>query len=303
MRCASCSKSWFVTPDSGIEEARPWPDRPQPEGAASPTGSSSSTKEQGGVAPPSGTPEAADGKASAEGTSLPPPRALGKQDNVDAMFASGSEAPGADGSEKHDWRTPLPGSDTSSTTSNPPEAQATEEAAAKKPPAPKRPRGPKRPPKPTMAQQTSAALRSPVGIGLIGLFLLLAIYVQREMVVRIAPAANKVFAALGAPVNLVKLDFGEVQTTMLQETGGRFLLIEGVVSNTSRERAPVPPIETALLDAKGQELYVWTTEPPRATLRPGETLVFRTRLAAPPEAGKDVKVRFATATTTAQARQ
>ena len=65
----------------------------------------------------------------------------------------------------------------------------------------------------------------------------------------------------------------------------------------------VPPIEAVLRDAEGRPLYSWVSDPPRATLRPGEALHFRTRLATPPEEGRDVAVRFTTAERRVEAKR
>jgi tRNA(Arg) A34 adenosine deaminase TadA len=62
------------------------------------------------------------------------------------------------------------------------------------------------------------------------------------------------------------------------------------------------PVGAVISAADGSTLYSWTTEPPRANLKPGEALHFRTRLATPPEAGRHVEVRFADQAVVARAR-
>ena len=51
-----------------------------------------------------------------------------------------------------------------------------------------------------------------------------------------------------------------------------------------------------LRDAAGQEIYVWKAPPPKASLGKGETVYFRARLAAPPEAANAVRIQFADVT-------
>jgi hypothetical protein len=46
----------------------------------------------------------------------------------------------------------------------------------------------------------------------------------------------------------------------------------------------------------GRQIYVWTAEAPKSKLAAGETTAFRTRLAAPPDKARDVKVTLADAT-------
>jgi hypothetical protein len=88
----------------------------------------------------------------------------------------------------------------------------------------------------------------------------------------------------------------------VQDGQGRFLVVEGDVTNITRGVTSVPPIEVAVRDAAGQTLYTWTTEPPRPTLEPAELVRFRARLATPPDAGKSVRVRFTEAKATGTAK-
>jgi predicted Zn finger-like uncharacterized protein len=136
-------------------------------------------------------------------------------------------------------------------------------------------------------------LAGPAGLGLTGLAVIAGLVMQREVVVRHLPSSAPLYAALGMKVNIKGLIFEDIASTALREGEARFLVVEGMVRNVRDEAAPVPLIEVSVRGEDGRTLYSWTAEPPRATLRAGEALHFRTRLATPPEAGRAVAVRFA----------
>lgn len=148
----------------------------------------------------------------------------------------------------------------------------------------------------------SRLLKGPAGIGIASALILAALIVQRDAVVRLAPSSAMLFAKLGLEVNINGLDFAEIRSTLHREGDQRFLVVEGQVISVDRRTVPVPLIEVRVSAADGSMLYSWTTEPPRTSLKPGEALHFRTRLATPPEAGRHVEVRFADQAIVARAR-
>jgi hypothetical protein len=148
----------------------------------------------------------------------------------------------------------------------------------------------------------SRRLKGPAGIGIASALILAALIVQRDAVVRLAPSSAMLFAKLGLEVNINGLDFAEIRSTLHREGDQRFLVVEGQVISVDRRTVPVPLIEVRVSAADGSTLYSWTTEPPRTSLKPGEALHFRTRLATPPEAGRHVEVRFADQAVVARAR-
>jgi predicted Zn finger-like uncharacterized protein len=131
-------------------------------------------------------------------------------------------------------------------------------------------------------------------LALAGLGLLVAAMVwQRPLVVRAAPQMAPVYAALGLPVNLRGLELSEVRSALVVEQDRPVLVVEGQIRNIRPGDTEVPPIKLALRGADGREIYQWTAEAPQATLPPGQSTAFRTRLTAPPAEGHDVLVRFA----------
>jgi len=174
------------------------------------------------------------------------------------------------------------------------EGQSDDAPDAAVPPTPrgKRPgrpgrKGTKAKTKPSRAVVVAASL-SLLGIAALGLLVL-----QRDRVARAAPQLADVFETLGLPVNVRGLKLGSVESGLIEDAAGRFLVVEGNVTNIARSQTRVPPIEVAVQDASGQTLYSWKTDPPRPELEPAELMRFRARLAAPPATGQTVLVRFA----------
>lgn len=141
--------------------------------------------------------------------------------------------------------------------------------------------------KPSRAVVAAAAL-SLLGVALLGVLVM-----ERDRAARAAPQLADVFEKLGFPVNIRGLKLGAVESGLVDEAAGRFLVVEGDVTNIAKSQTRVPPIEVAVQDAAGQTLYSWKTDPPRPELEPAELMRFRARLAAPPATGQTVLVRFA----------
>lgn len=130
---------------------------------------------------------------------------------------------------------------------------------------------------------------------LLGLAVLGFAFWQRDLVVRRLPQFAALYEKLGLPVNIRGLAFSAVESELVQDQQGRFLVVEGDVTNVTKSLAKMPPIVVTVKDADGKVLYSWTAEPPRPTLEPAELVHFRARLASPPENGRSVQVRFGTA--------
>lgn len=125
------------------------------------------------------------------------------------------------------------------------------------------------------------------GIALLGLGLW-----QRERVVRAVPQFAGLYAAMGLHVNVRGLAFSAVESELVNDPQGRFLVVTGDVTNITKSAAKVPPITVTVQSEDGKVLYSWTTEPPRASLESAELMHFRARLASPPENGRSVQLRF-----------
>jgi len=116
----------------------------------------------------------------------------------------------------------------------------------------------------------------------------------RTDVVRLMPQTASLFAAIGLPVNLRGVAFSDVTTSIEASEGTHVLLVKGRMTNIARQPREVPRLRFAMRNAAGNEVYAWTSMPTKATLAPGETEPFETRLASPPADGQAVVVRFFT---------
>jgi predicted Zn finger-like uncharacterized protein len=133
----------------------------------------------------------------------------------------------------------------------------------------------------------AAMLAAAMAVSVLGLALW-----RREGVVRAMPQFAGLYEKIGLPVNIRGLAFSAIESELVQDAQGRFLVVEGDVTNITRAVVKVPPITVMVRSPDGQVLYRWTTEPPRPTLEPAELVHFRARLASPPENGRSIQVRF-----------
>ncbi|MGA8498953.1 MAG: MJ0042-type zinc finger domain-containing protein [Xanthobacteraceae bacterium] len=116
----------------------------------------------------------------------------------------------------------------------------------------------------------------------------------RNDFVRILPQTASFYSTLGLSVNLRGLALDAVTTTTEQHEGVPILVVEGSIVNNTRKIVDVPRLKFVVRNSANEEVYSWTAVAPRATLPPGETVAFRSRLASPPTDGRDVLVRFVT---------
>ena len=117
----------------------------------------------------------------------------------------------------------------------------------------------------------------------------------KEQIVRVLPASSALYAAVGLPVNLRGLEFRGVKSVVTEASTQRLLQVNGEIANLRPDLTSVPAIELVVEGTDGRPLYRWTAKAPKLKLAANETIAFETRLVAPPEAGRDVKVRFAQA--------
>ena len=116
----------------------------------------------------------------------------------------------------------------------------------------------------------------------------------RTDVVRVMPQTASLFAAIGLPVNLRGLAFSDVTTITEAHDGVTMLVVQGTITNISKQPRDVPRIRLAVKNDKGTVVYSWTSLPERPALAPGDSEPFQTRLASPPPEGRVVEVRFFT---------
>ncbi|HTP77625.1 MAG TPA: DUF3426 domain-containing protein [Rhizomicrobium sp.] len=115
----------------------------------------------------------------------------------------------------------------------------------------------------------------------------------RDSIATWIPQTSSIYNAAGLPVNRHGMDFADVKYERRIEDGQVVLSVTGNIVNRSSHELPVPTVRVGLYDADKHELYHWTFTPTLATLKPGQTCNFRTRLSSPPAGIHDMEVRFA----------
>jgi hypothetical protein len=119
-----------------------------------------------------------------------------------------------------------------------------------------------------------------------------ALIVRRADVVRWVPQTASLYSAIGLPVNLRGLVFADLTTKKEIQDGVQVLVVEGTIVSAAAHAADVPRLRFGVRNEAGREIYSWTALPDRKVLPAGETMAFRSLLAAPPREGRDVVVRF-----------
>ena len=115
----------------------------------------------------------------------------------------------------------------------------------------------------------------------------------RDNVATWVPQTASFYNAAGLPVSPRGLDFTDVASQNQTEDGQPVLAVTGKIVNRSNHELSVPLVRVALYDGERHELYHWTFVPGVATLQPGASAKFRTRLSSPPAGTHNLEVRFA----------
>jgi predicted Zn finger-like uncharacterized protein len=147
----------------------------------------------------------------------------------------------------------------------------------RRPPARRRPRWP------VSGWSTAILVLVAINIGLLA---------WRADIVRLLPQTASIYAAIGLEVNLRGLVFTDLVTRKETEDGVPMLAVEGVIKSNGKRAIDVPRIRFAVRNAKGHEIYSWTSLPAHYVIEPGATMPFRSRLASPPPEAHAVLVRF-----------
>lgn len=122
--------------------------------------------------------------------------------------------------------------------------------------------------------------------------LCIALVIWRQDVVRALPQSAGFFEAIRLPVNLRQMSFKDVTITPETVNGSKIYLIEGTIAGTARTPMDIPRLRFVVTDARGQEIYAWNAVPEQTVLQPGAKVMFRSRLASPPDDARNVTVRF-----------
>jgi len=115
----------------------------------------------------------------------------------------------------------------------------------------------------------------------------------RQTVVRLWPASERVYDAIGLPVNLTGIAIRDVNLRQQVEDGMPVLFVTGTVVNVSSRDQPVPQLRAILFDDSRRELYRWTFDAGIASLSAGASKDFRVPLQNPPPDARTANVSFA----------
>jgi predicted Zn finger-like uncharacterized protein len=122
--------------------------------------------------------------------------------------------------------------------------------------------------------------------------LVLALVIWRVDVVRLLPQTAAFYSMVGLDVNLRGLMFKDVKISTETVEGKTVLVIEGAISGETRKPVELPRLRFSVRDAQGAEIYAWNAVLEKPVLQPGESALFRSRLASPPPEGRNIDIRF-----------
>lgn len=131
-------------------------------------------------------------------------------------------------------------------------------------------------------------------LGMVGLVALLSTaYFGRVHIVDRYPDLAGLYAAMGMGVNVVGLEFSNLETLKTLSGGNDVLMVSAQIVGLTAEPVRVPPVVVSLLDADGHAVYEWSVTPRVRDLMAGERATFDTRLSLPPSEATRVRLSFA----------
>lgn len=114
----------------------------------------------------------------------------------------------------------------------------------------------------------------------------------REPIVRAIPDMAGVYSAIGLGVNIIGLEFSEVNTLRAMRDGVEVLQITANLLNVAGHQVAVPPVIVGLRDADGNLLFEWSVVPQVQVLQPRDWTEFSTQLTSPPAGAADLNLSF-----------
>lgn len=116
----------------------------------------------------------------------------------------------------------------------------------------------------------------------------------RQDVARIWPNAASAYAAIGMPVNVVGLEFSQIDVSKTFDGPTPIIVVSGKVRNITRAAMKPPTLRFSLRDDNGDELTHWMSDLPGAPIQPGGARPFRSTYDSPPLTAADLEATFAT---------
>jgi predicted Zn finger-like uncharacterized protein len=114
----------------------------------------------------------------------------------------------------------------------------------------------------------------------------------RQQIASLWPQSSSLYAALGLHVNARGIDIRDVVDNVVKEDGQPVLAVSGTLANITKRELTVPQVSVTLTDDDKRTLYQWSFSSGVQTLKPGQTVRFRTRLSSPPSGVRHLEVRL-----------
>jgi len=155
-------------------------------------------------------------------------------------------------------------------------------------------------------RQSQLARRLPLGrirrqARYTGLMLLIALVAGglyfRTEIVRMIPDLAGVYEAVGFDINVVGLEFRNMQTLRALSDGEDTMVVTANIRNVTGQQIRIPPVVVSILNADELVLYQWSALPLTRVIGPGSQVEFETQLTAPPVGASAVKLAFASDST------
>ncbi len=150
---------------------------------------------------------------------------------------------------------------------------------------------------PSRAAGTPWSTRLGVAAGWLGLAVIVLVIgwaaeTYRQQIASLWPQSSSLYSALGLKVNARGIDIVDPSDHVEKEDGQFVLVVTGKLVNITQRELTVPPLSVVLTDDDMRSLYQWSFSPGASTLKPGESVPFRTRLSSPPAGVKHLQIRF-----------
>jgi len=118
---------------------------------------------------------------------------------------------------------------------------------------------------------------------------------MRTDIVRVLPEMGGVYEAVGLGVNVIGLEFADVETLRTFKDGADVMVITATIRNVSGRTTAVPPVLVGIYDAEARLLYEWTALSQARVLGVGEAVRFETQLNSAPGGAERVRLIFSDA--------
>lgn len=115
-----------------------------------------------------------------------------------------------------------------------------------------------------------------------------------KAIVSVYPAANKLYTAIGLPVDTLGygLEIVSPTTSQREDGGDQVIVVSGAIRNTTNEVLDVPLLRGELKNSQGRTLFIWSFETEEPRVLPGESNEYETEIRNPPPGATDLNISF-----------